>query len=145
MSRRPPRVRAQRGFLIMAGVFLLVVVGAFIGYMATQSTVQGATTVDDVQSARALQAARAGIQWGAWQVLRNSGNCPASTTLTFAGTTLAAFSATVTCGTTTLTEGTGNVVVYTLTSNACNSSPCPNAGTTSSTYVDREVTATLTQ
>ena len=135
--------RRQRGFLLMAAVFLVVVVGAFIGYLATQSNVQELTSADDVQAARALQAARSGIEWGAYQVIRN--NSCSGTSLTFpAGTTLAPFTATVTCTASgSLTEGATTEIVYKVTANACNSPPCPNNATTSATYVDREITVSI--
>jgi len=134
--------RRQRGFLVMAGIFLIVVVGAYVAYLATQSNVQQVTSLDDIQSARAYQAARAGIEWGAYQVIRN-GSC-SNTNLTFAGSTLAPFTAAVTCTASgSITEGAATLVVYRVTANACNSAPCPNAGTTSSTYVEREVSVSI--
>ena len=136
--------RRQRGFLVMAAIFLIVVVGAYIGFLATQSNVQQVTSVDDLQSARAYQAARAGLEWGAYQLIGSS-SCTASTNLTFpASTTLAPFTAKVTCTPSgSLTEGAATVVVYRVTSNACNSPPCPNAATTSSVYVEREVSVSI--
>lgn len=139
---------AQRGFLIMAAVFLVVVVGAFIAYMATQSSVQQTTSAEDVQSARALQAARAGLEWGSYQILIN--NACTATTLTFAGTSLAAFSAAVSCTSGSATEGASTVAVYQLVSTACNiplgSAPvCPNSGATSATYVERQVSLTISK
>jgi MSHA biogenesis protein MshP len=141
MFRRARR-RGQQGFLIMAAVFLVVVVGAFVGYLATQSTVQQVSAIEDLESARALQAARAGIEWGSYQVLRNA-SC-AGTNLTFAGTSLAEFTATVTCTASgSLTEAGTTVVIYKVTSNACNLTPCPNTATTSPLYVDREISVSI--
>jgi MSHA biogenesis protein MshP len=128
----------------MAGVFLVVVVGAYIAYLATQSNLQQVSSIDDLQSARAYQAARAGIEWGAYQVIQNGGSCVASSNLPALPGTLASFTVTVTCAASgALTEGGATLVVYRLTSNACNSPPCPNAGTTSSTYVEREVSVSI--
>jgi MSHA biogenesis protein MshP len=131
----------QRGFLIIAAVFLLVVVGGYVAYLASQSNVQQGTTIVDIQSARALQAARAGLEWGAYQVLRNN-SCSGST-ITFAGTTLSDFSAVVTCTPSgAVTEGATNLVVYTLTSNGCNAASCPSA-TPSPTYAERQLSLTI--
>jgi MSHA biogenesis protein MshP len=141
------RRQHEQGFLLMAAVFLVVVVGAFIGYIATQANVQEITSADDVQSVRALQAARAGVELGAYQVIQN-GTCPASS-LTFpASTTLAPFTVAITCTTSaSLTEGATTEVVYNITANACNvpqaGTPCPNSTTTSAVYVDREVSITI--
>lgn len=154
ISLRRARSGRQRGFLIMAGVFLIVVVGAFIAFLATQYNVQQTTSIDDLQSARALQAARAGVEWGGYQILRNTGDAfvtgcrggPATKTLTFAGTSLAEFTTTLTCASTQPIEAGTTIYVYQLTSNACNApsaGACPNATTTSAVYVDREVNATI--
>jgi MSHA biogenesis protein MshP len=151
--------RRQQGFLLMAAVFLVVVVGAFIGYLATQSNVQEVTSTDDLQSARALQAARAGLEWGAYTILQNQADafvtgCQAGTSTKtldasngFGGTTLAPFTTTLTCTGASLSEGSATVRVYRLVSNACNlpnAGACPNASTTSAVYVDRELAATIT-
>ena len=153
------RRRNQRGFLLMAAVFLVVVVGAFIGYLATQSNVQELTSIDDLQSARALQAARAGLEWGAYTIIQTPADgaftvpcqtatdlAPTIRTLTFAGTSLSDFTTTLKCSASSVTEGGAIVRTYKLVSNACNvptGGACPNGSTTSSIYVDREVTATI--
>ena len=131
----------QGGFLVIAAIFLLVVVAAYVGYVTTQSNVQQLTTLADLQSARALQAARAGIEWGAFQVIRNS-SC-SNTTLTFAGTSLAEFSTAVTCSSAgPLTEGASSITTYQVTANACNSPPCPSAAATA-TYAERQLTVSI--
>jgi MSHA biogenesis protein MshP len=141
----------------MAAVFLLVVVAAFIAYAATQSSVQQVVSTDDLQSARALQAARTGLEWGAFTILRNSGDafvtgCQGGTSTKtldssngFGGTSLSSFTTTLTCTGTSVTEGGASVRIYRLTSNACNApsgGACPGTST-SATYVDRELTATI--
>jgi MSHA biogenesis protein MshP len=70
---------------------------------------------------RAYQAARTGVEWGAYQVLRNSGACAASTTLPTLAGTLSGFAVTVTCATSVASEvnaATGTVTVYDMTSTA---------------------------
>jgi MSHA biogenesis protein MshP len=106
-----------------------------------------AATVQDEQSTRAYQAARAGVEWGAYQVLRNSAGtfaattCPAggSTTLSVGtlGAPAGAFAATVQCTRTLETEGGVSVRMYALKSTGCNQSPCP--GTPAATYVERQL------
>jgi MSHA biogenesis protein MshP len=129
----------------MAAVFLLVVVAAFIAYAANQASVQQQTTIADVQSARAYQAARAGLEWGAYQVLRTSLNpaCPAGT-IGFAGTTLADFVANVSCTSSDATEGALTITTYNITSTACNAASCPS-GTPNAVYAERQVSLTLTK
>lgn len=115
--------RMQKGFGIVSAIFLLVVL-AFLGTaMVTFSTSQQQSSAMDVMGARAYQAARAGVEWGAYQVLRSGGACAATTPLP-AGTlkgTLSGFAVTVTCGTTAASEvsvATGTVTVYDMTSTA---------------------------
>jgi hypothetical protein len=73
---------------------------------------------------------------------------PAKKSLSF-GSTLAPFTATVTCSTATFTEGATSVTVYSIVSNACNlpsGGNCPNTGTPAitSAYVEREIAVAIT-
>jgi MSHA biogenesis protein MshP len=150
MSATGPR--CQNGFLVIAAVFLVVVLAALVGYLMTASTTSQAASAADLNSARAYQAARAGIEWGAFQIRRDPGGgtfkpaCEAGTAtfdLTF-GSTLGAFTARVTCTSASLSEGGTAVRAYRIVSNACNDAPCPSA-TTSATYVERQMTLSLTR
>lgn len=143
--------RRKRGFLIIAAVFLLVVLAGLVAYLTTVSTTSQAASAADSNSARAYQAARAGIEWGAYQILRNPGGgtfkpaCEAGTAsfnLTF-GSTLSEFTAKVTCTGVNLTEGASSVRSYRIVSNACNQPACPTV-TTSATYVEREMSLSVT-
>jgi MSHA biogenesis protein MshP len=129
----------------MAAVFLVVVVGAFVGYLATQSNVQQSTITEDIQSARALQAARAGMEWGAYQLMQGGATCAAfPSTINFPGTSLSPFTASVTCSSVSSVEGANPALVtYQIVSTACNIPACPNAATTASTYVERQVSLTI--
>jgi len=63
--------KLQHGFSIITAIFLLVVL-SFLGVaMVTLSTSQHQSSAMDVMGSRAYQAARAGIDWGAYQVLVN--------------------------------------------------------------------------
>ena len=150
-------MRRQRGFLVIAAVFLLVVLAGLVAYLSTVSTTSQAASAADQNSARAYQAARAGIEWGAFQLLRTAGGfktgcdgvtATATSNLTFPST-LAPFTATVTCTRVTLTEGAASVNAYRLVSNACNvptgGSACPNAASTAGTYVERELSLSLAE
>lgn len=137
--------RRQRGFLIIAAVFLLVVLAGLVAYLMTVSTTSQAASAADFNSARAYQSARAGIEWGAYQVL----HAPAFTTACNAATTvselnLGAFHATVTCtASADITEGASTTVrAYRIVSNGCNAAACP--GAVSSTYVERELALSIT-
>lgn len=126
----------QGGFSIVSAIFLLVVLSALGAFMLTFSNVQQMTSAQDVQGARAYQAARAGIEWGAYQILQNSGSCAASTTVPLGGN-LAGFTLIVNCSSTNTTEAGNPVNMFQLTSTA-------TAGTIgSTTYIERQVQATI--
>jgi len=93
--RTPALPGLQRGFALGTAIFLLLVLAALGAAMLTFSSAQHAGSAMDVQGARALQAARAGIEWGAYQALRNS-SCTGSTTVALAGN-LADFTLVVEC------------------------------------------------
>ena len=153
----PRAPRRQRGFLIIAAVFLLVVLAGLVAYLLTVSTTSQAASAADFNSARAYQAARAGAEWGVYQILRNPvggtykpacDGGAANKNLTF-GSTLGAYTATVACTSVSLTEGAGTVRAYRIVSNACNvptgGGACPNAAATTTTYVEREVGLSITK
>lgn len=94
---RPP-IRTQRGFALASAIFLLVVLAALGAAMLTFSSAQHAGSAMDVQGTRAYQAARAGIEWGAYRALRNS-SCAGSTTVALAAD-LADFNLVVECAAT---------------------------------------------
>jgi MSHA biogenesis protein MshP len=91
------------------------VVAALVVYMTNIRVVQQTTLVYGVQGARAMQAARSGIEWGIHQSIVN-GSCAASTTFTIARPTLDNFSVEVQCGATTHTEGVTPITTYQLVS-----------------------------
>lgn len=98
---------AQQGFAITTAIFLLVVLAALGTAMLTFSSAQHAGAAMDVQGARAYQAARAGIEWGAYQMLRGSG-CGGSTF------TVDGFSVTVTAS----SQTSGSLIACQITSTA---------------------------
>lgn len=144
----------QRGFTIVTAIFLLVVLAMLGAFMLSVSGLQQSSSVLDVQGVRAYQAARAGVEWGAFQVLDPNNamgsaalpTCPASPTqLTTLAGSLSPFTVTVTCSATTTTEGNRNVATYLIVATACNqpsAGSCPNA-TPSGGYLERQVQATL--
>lgn len=132
-----PRRPVARGFTIVAAIFLLVVLAALGAFVLTVSSSQHMSSAQDLQGARAYQAARSGIEWGAYQVLRNS-SCAASTPISPGGT-LSGISVTVLCTSAgwTYTEAGNSVTLYQLTVTA-------SQGTLgSATYVERQLQATV--
>jgi len=147
--------RSQQGFLVIAGVFLVVVLAGLVAYLATVSSTSQASSAADLSASRAYQAARAGAEWAAYEILRDpaggtfKSNCEAGSAtknLTF-GSTLATYTATVTCTGASITEGASTVKSYIVVSNGCNAPTggvsCPNTATASPTYAEREVRLTI--
>ena len=59
---------SERGFAIVSAIFLIVVLAALGTYMVSFSTAQHMTALQDLQGAKAYQAARTGIEWAAYQI-----------------------------------------------------------------------------
>lgn len=140
-------MKSIRGFAIVSAIFILVVLAALGAFILNVSSNQQIGSALDVQGVRALQAARAGLEWGLYQQLR-SGSCAASTNFVPAATTLSGFTVSVTCVATPDPGGHGGPLVYSLTSTACNkaiSGGCPNTSITTapSYYVERRLTVTF--
>ncbi len=68
-ERRRPS--AESGFVLPSAIFLVVILAALGGYMVALSRTSHISGALDIQGARAYQAARAGIEWAAWQVVQN--------------------------------------------------------------------------
>ena len=140
--RRRGAMRRCRGFALMMAVFMIVTLAAIGVYLLTISTGQLEAATQDEQGARAYQAARTGVDWGAFQLLRNS-SCTASQTLSLTQG-LSGFYAEVACQQVgTETEGTTPVTVYRITVTGCNNSPCAPASV-GPTYVERQLQLTIT-
>jgi len=61
----------QRGFGLVAAMFLIIVIAAVIAVMWRLSVTQSATNTLSLQQARAFQAARAGLEYGIARSLAN--------------------------------------------------------------------------
>lgn len=153
-------MRRETGFSILAAIFLLVVLALLGALIASVTGMQQSSGQLDVLGVRAYYSARAGMEWGASQVLDPNNNLPgvggtanlppcpaASTDLPSLGGSLSSFTVTVTCSATInapTTEGNRNIGAYRIVSTACNQAPCPNPSPTSG-YVEREVQASLSK
>lgn len=137
--------KVHRGFSLVSAIFLLVVIAALGTFAVTLSTTQQQSAALDVMGARAYQAARAGIEWGAYQVINPAGviacgtfAAPVATTVILTGTTLQNFTVTVNCGNSgPITEAGVPVTIYQLTSLASQGTPA------TSSYVERQMTVTI--
>ena len=151
------------GFALVSAIFILVVLAALGAFMLNVFSNQQIGAALDVQGARAYQAARAGIEWGLYQVqstpaynfsygapatavgaasptLRACPASPSSFTPTGA-TALSSFTVTVTCNQSTQSVS-GEPIVFTLISTACNqpsAGSCPNTTDPNSLYVERRM------
>lgn len=139
-------LKRARGFALVMALFLIVTLAALGAYLLTVSNVQLETGIMDEQGARAYQAARAGLEWGAYQVLRNS-SCPAPTGFALSGA-LAGFRAEVTCTNYGAeTEAGTPITTYRIVSTGCNASPCATvvlpAVPPDQTYVERQLQLTV--
>lgn len=132
--------RRQGGFGLVTAVFLLVVLSGLGAAMLTFFTAQQQSSSLDITGARAYQAARAGIEWGAFRVVRMD-VCAPSVSLPLEGS-LAAFSVTVSCSATAHTDGGATLTVYQLTSTA---KGVQGATPGTPDYVERQIRASITR
>ena len=132
----PPAPRRQQGFALIAAIFLIVVLALLGMFIVRISAVQNQTVNIALLGARAFEAARTGIEWGAFQAI-DSAACT-TTTLNLTEGGLDGFDVDVTCTSSTHTE-TGNTYnVYIIDVEAIAGS----YGTPD--YVSRRMQATVT-
>ncbi len=140
-GRRPA---AEAGFVLPTAIFLVVILAALGGYMVTLSRTTNMSGALDIQGSRAYQAARAGMEWAAWQMVNLPAVpvpnpvptlCPSPFpgAVTFTNNTLAAFTVTVTCIRTSHDDGATLVEVYQVTSTAT------SGAVGSVDYVERQI------
>lgn len=119
-------IQKQRGVGIVTAIFLLVVLAALGVSLASVYSAQQTSSALDIEGTRAYLAARAGAEWGIYRQ-RVDNSCVSSSTFAMpAGTTLSAFTVTVTCAS--LTEH--GITRFRVISTACNqpgAAGCPNA------------------
>ena len=133
----------QCGASLVSAIFLLVVLATLAVAMVTLTTSQQTASALDVQGSRVYLAARAGAEWGVYQVTRKARLCPtanaSSENIVFpAGSSLAGVAVTVQC---LRVDNTNPALVrHQVTATAC-SQPgpaCPNPSN-SGDYVQRIV------
>lgn len=156
MMKRHPcrRIARMRGFSLVTGIFLLVVMAALGTFMVVFTGLQQNTVQVDILGVRAYYAARAGANWAMYQVL-DPDNAIAPGATAFVACTnasgvialgaldgsLAPFSVQVDCTAYPATEANRNIRVYAITATACNQAACP--GTPGAGYVERRVVVTV--
>ncbi len=142
--------KKQRGFSLVSAIFLLVVIAALGTFAVTLSTTQQQSSALDVLGARGFQASRAGIEWGAYQVLPASAAAFASTCRSAGSNnqaniplpaTLASFTVSVGCTATSAVEDVSTLWVYQLNSVATT----PGIAVGNANYVERQMSVTIAQ
>lgn len=113
-QRRTARHR-RGGFALVPALFLIVVVGLLAAVAVRVTTAQQETVVLGLQQARALAAARAGIDWAAYNALH--GSC-AGGTLNLPGASLAGYTVVVSCAATAYSDGNGSFQAYSIVATA---------------------------
>jgi MSHA biogenesis protein MshP len=144
MTRIPSAQRRhERGFALVAAIFIVVVLALLGIMMVTIGGMQRATATTAVRGTQAYYAARSGIEWGIFQAMPPTNNCVASSSFTLTAPGLNGFNVNVQC---TLTppgiqhreRGPPNINVYVITSTATSG----NFGDVD--YVSRVLQSTVT-
>ncbi|KQT44014.1 MULTISPECIES: hypothetical protein [unclassified Methylophilus] len=128
-----------KGFMLPMAIFLLVVLAALVGYAMRLAMLANLGTIQDVQGAQAYLAARAGVEWTAFQVLTpaNMQGCPAAP----APFTINGFDVVLNCNQNVVQDkgGTQNIGIYTIVSTA-------SIGVVGAKdYIERRITVTLSR
>lgn len=108
------QMQYQQGFTIVMAMFILVVLGLLGGYMVRLSGTQAATSTYTVQSARAYQAAKAGLGWAVARI-KGGGVCAdvnSQTAFTLPG--LPGFTVQLSCSVSAYSEGDQSPQIYKL-------------------------------
>jgi MSHA biogenesis protein MshP len=119
MSRRRQRRSGRapvRGFALVPALFLMVVLGLLAVIGVRVGVGQQQTVTMSLLQARALAAARAGIEWGAYRAL--NGSCAGSTTLNLTEASLNGFAVVVTCAATSFPNGSATGHSYSIAATA---------------------------
>ena len=113
-NRSMSTMRPERGFALVAALFVMVIVALVVATMSRLSVTQTASVDLALQQARAYQAARAGLEWGISRAMAGQ-SCNGSLSLD-------AFSVAIECANTAALdlpeEGRGGVLFYQLTATA---------------------------
>lgn len=145
----------QGGFSIVAAIFILVALAILGTFIVSVSSNRSVALALDLLGSRAYQAARAGVEWNAFQIVNpettntvvapftTAYTCPATTNISGMSGVLAGFTASVSCTMNAYTEAGNSVRVFQVVSTACNDptgGACPNNASGNIAYVERQIT-----
>lgn len=127
----------QGGASIISAIFMLLLFGLLAAFMASLSSTANVTSAQDVQGARAYQAAQAGLEIGLYEVLVSGVACSASSCLLTPPPAIEGFTIALSCECNgPYTESGATFSIYRLTSLAKTS-----AAVGSPAFIEREVSA----
>lgn len=121
----------QRGFGVIAAIAVLVILSSIAGAMVYFSANQSMAVAQDVMSAKAWQAARAGNEWGLHAALKGAWSTCAGATQTIDLQAEAGVNVTVSCNSRLFQEGqdaagvSKPLRVYEIQAVACPAASCP--------------------
>ena len=124
-------MRKQGGFGVIAAIAVLVILSSIAGAMVFFSANQSMALAQDVMSAKAWQAARAGNEWGLHAALKGAWSACASASTTLDLKAEAGVNVTVTCNSSLYQEGqdaggaSKSLRVYEIRAVACPAATCP--------------------
>ena len=144
-STRVHRRLRQAGFGAIAAIVVLVVLASLAAAVVRFGSVAQTTSAQAVLAARALQAARAGTEWGLFQAFKGGWTTCAGASQTLDLSADTGFRVTVTCASSSFNEGetapgvARSVRLFTIDAVACNgAAACPdNTRATTQGYVER--------
>jgi MSHA biogenesis protein MshP len=105
----------QRGMSLVVAIFLIVVIASLAAFAVSLGTASRDNANLQLSSDRAIAAARAGTEWGAYRALVQNA-CAATATLNLAQSALRGYRVTVTCTRTNHTEGATTYAVFDINS-----------------------------
>jgi len=113
----PLRRYRERGFALVAAMFIVVILAMLGIMMVTIGGMERATATTALRGTQAYFAARSGVEWGIFRAITD-GACPASPPFTLSGAGLDGFSVNVQCTSSPHREGGTPYNVYVITSTA---------------------------
>jgi len=134
------------GFAVVPVIALLALLAVFGASIVLVSTSQQVGSALDLQGVRAYHAARGGLEWGIYHVLRPGfGGCAAISGKTLSyGDNLTGFSVTLTCASSVHNEAGSNRSTVEIVATACNEPACPTgASPPPLAYVERQLRISL--
>lgn len=129
--------RRESGFALVTAIFVLVALAGAASALLSLSGDQRTAALTSLETARAYQAARSGVEWAAVHALRDHA-CPSDTSFALDEGGLRGFQVSVACASSQHTDGAAAETVFQITSVA-ERDAFGSAG-----YVKRQLRATLT-